>query len=112
VNAESFPGALAQIATSLRLVRHDAVERDAVLAAFLNTFEPIYDHWLAVGPAAGVAEWRRHAALGQRCWWSRGGQRIEGVATGVSESGALRVRIDGDHTVAVHAGEVNWVGTG
>ena len=109
VNTQDFPGPLAPIATSLRLVRGVAVDRGALLAGFLNAFAPVYDGFLAAGPGPGLAEWSRHAVLGQPCWGSRGTGRIEGTAVGVDGSGALLLRTDHGDTVTVHAGEGNWL---
>jgi BirA family biotin operon repressor/biotin-[acetyl-CoA-carboxylase] ligase len=109
VNSHDFPGPLAQLASSLRLVRGSALHRGAVLAAFINAFEPIYDGLLAAGPGPGLATWNRYAVLGQPCWVSREAGRVEGVAESVDDSGALLLRTAAGETVAVHAGEVNWV---
>jgi len=111
VNGTAFPGLLAATATSLRLAGKGPLARATVLAAFVNALEPLYDEWLVSGPAAALDEWRRQAVLGQRCWVDRGHERIEGVATGVDEAGALLVRTDAGEQAAVHAGEVNWLGT-
>jgi len=109
VNGQEFPEPLVPVATSLRLVCGVTVDRGAVLAGFLNAFEPIYDRFLAVGPIGGLAEWSRHAVLGQRCWVSRDRGRFEGVAVGVDDMGALLLRSADGETTAVHAGEVNWL---
>ena len=109
VNAVGFPADLADVATSLRLVRGAAVERAAVLAEFLNAFEPLYEEWRTHGPAAGLDEWRHYGILGQRGWVARGGERLEGVAAAIDESGALLLRTDVGDTVPIHAGEVNWL---
>ena len=109
VNGADFPAPLAQVATSLALVARNTVDRCLVLATLLNTFEPVYDKFLAHGPASGLASWNRHAILGQRAWVERASGRIEGVAFAVDESGALLLRTDPGETAMVHAGEVNWL---
>ncbi|MBN2574423.1 MAG: biotin--[acetyl-CoA-carboxylase] ligase [Deltaproteobacteria bacterium] len=109
VNSRAFPASLAQVATSLRLVSGRRLERGALLAAFVNAFEPLYDGYLVDGPAAGLAVWRRHALLGQQCWASRGQTRIEGTAADVDDAGALVLRTAAGETIAVHAGEVHWL---
>ena len=109
VNVASFPDQLAKIATSLRLVRGAVASRGALLAAFVNALEPILDDFLANGPTGGLASWNRHALLGQRCWVRREDGRLEGVASAVDDSGALLLHTDAGETVAVHAGEVNWL---
>jgi BirA family biotin operon repressor/biotin-[acetyl-CoA-carboxylase] ligase len=109
VNALAFPDTLAAIATSLRLVRGSALNRGTLLAAFLNAFEPLYHDFLAAGPAAGLTRWSHHAVLGQPCWVEHDALRVEGVAAGVDDAGALLLRTADGETVAVHAGEVNWL---
>ena len=109
VNAQEFPDDLADRATSLRLVRGQRVDRGDVLAAFIHAFEPIYDDFVAHGPSAALSEWHRYATLGQVCWVDREGGRIEGVAEGVDELGALLVKTAAGDSVSVHAGEVNWL---
>jgi BirA family biotin operon repressor/biotin-[acetyl-CoA-carboxylase] ligase len=108
VNAQAFPDDLSTRATSLRLVRGQRVDRGEVLAAFARAFEPIYDNFVAHGPSAALALWTRHAMLGQVCAIERNGQRLEGVAEAVDESGALLVKTTGGDVITVHAGEVSW----
>jgi BirA family biotin operon repressor/biotin-[acetyl-CoA-carboxylase] ligase len=108
VNGQEFPEDLAMLATSLRLLRGTALHRSAVLAAFLNAFEPIYDDFVARGPAAGLLEWRRLALLGQPCWVERESARVEGVAEDVDTSGALVVRSPDGTRISVYSGQVNW----
>lgn len=108
VNGLVFPADLTTVATSLRVLRGVPIDRAAVLAGFLGAFEPLYTSLLDAGPAAGLAQWSRHASLGQACWIERSGRRIDGTATGIDDGGALVLRTDAGEDVAVHAGEVNW----
>jgi BirA family biotin operon repressor/biotin-[acetyl-CoA-carboxylase] ligase len=108
VNAREFPAELADVATSLRLHRGTEVDRAQVLALFLNLFEPLYDDFVAAGPAAGLAAWRSFAVFGQSCWIQLGSRRIEGIAVAVGEDGALLMRNSDGDLIPVHAGEVNW----
>ena len=108
VNNQTFPTDLAALATSLRLVRGTFLDRGVVLAAFINAFEPIYEDFVARGPAAGLAEWRRFALLGQPCWVERESTRVEGVAEDVDDSGALLIRSADGERFSVHSGQVNW----
>jgi BirA family biotin operon repressor/biotin-[acetyl-CoA-carboxylase] ligase len=109
VNTETFPGELAARATSLCLAHGQKVDRCAVLAAFVNAFEPIYDDFVAHGPSAALAKWNEHALLGQLCSVERNGQPIQGVAEAVDETGSLLLRTASGETIAVHAGEINWL---
>jgi BirA family biotin operon repressor/biotin-[acetyl-CoA-carboxylase] ligase len=108
-NTVAFPEPLAPIATSLRLVAGHEIDRGALLAAFLNAFEPMYDGFLAAGPEAGLARWRRHALFGQPCRVNREPTPLEGIATGLDEAGALLLRTASGETIRVHAGEVIWL---
>ena len=109
VNSEAFPEDLAARATSLRLVGGQRVDRGEVLSSFIHAFEPSYDDFVAHGPSAALAVWTRLAMLGQPCWVERGGERIEGLAEAVDESGALLVRPASGEVISVHAGEINWL---
>jgi BirA family transcriptional regulator, biotin operon repressor / biotin---[acetyl-CoA-carboxylase] ligase len=109
VNTEEFPEALATLATSLRRVCGQRVDRGEVVAAFIDAFEPIYDNFVAHGPSTALAEWHRYAKLGKVGWVDRDGGRIEGVAEGVDASGALLVKTASGDVVLLHAGEVNWL---
>jgi BirA family biotin operon repressor/biotin-[acetyl-CoA-carboxylase] ligase len=113
VNTASFPDELAARATSLRLASGRPFDRAAVLAAVLSAFEPLYDDFQRRGPAAGIAAWQEHAALGERCRVSQPGGAIglavplEGVALGVDADGALRLRDDSGHIHRVLSGEIS-----
>lgn len=106
VNASAFPPELADLATSLRLVRGEALPRALLLAAILERLEL----WLERLESAGVAE------VLQRCrqWSATLGRRVhvdatpavDGTAEALDEDGALLVR---DETGVLHritAGDV------
>jgi BirA family biotin operon repressor/biotin-[acetyl-CoA-carboxylase] ligase len=108
VNALAFPAELADRATSLRLVAGRAFDRAAVLAAVLESFEPLYEDYGARGPEAASEAWQPFAALGERCRVGAPGERpIEGVALGVDPDGALRLRDDAGHIHRVLSGEIS-----
>ena len=108
VNADAFPDDLAR-ATSLRLAVGASLDSAALLASFLNAFEPRYDDFVTGGPSAALDEWNRYALLGQPCWIDRPSGRVDGVAEGVDASGALQIRTASGETIYVHGGEVNWL---
>jgi BirA family transcriptional regulator, biotin operon repressor / biotin---[acetyl-CoA-carboxylase] ligase len=98
VTTESFPGELAETATSLRLVGVD-VAPEAVLHDLLRSL----DHWLRAPPGSVLAAWRSRDALkGERVRWSDG----EGTAGGIDDAGALLVET-GNGRVTLEAGEVH-----
>jgi BirA family biotin operon repressor/biotin-[acetyl-CoA-carboxylase] ligase len=108
VNSRELPDFLGAIATSLRLVGGQPLDRGRLLAAFLATLEAIYDDFLVRGPAPGLDRWRRHARLGQSCRVHRHDGRIDGVAADVDDTGALLLRTATGEIVPVHGGEVSW----
>lgn len=108
VNTDAFPGDLAR-ATSLRLALGARLDSAALLASFLNAFEPRYDDFVAGGPAAALDEWNHYALLGQPCWIDRPSGRVDGIAEGVDASGALEIRTGAGEKISVHGGEVNWL---
>jgi BirA family transcriptional regulator, biotin operon repressor / biotin---[acetyl-CoA-carboxylase] ligase len=109
VNVEVFPPELDQVATSLRLVGGRTFDRATLVADFLNRFEPAYDHYVAHGPAAGVARFRQHARLGERCRFEHQGHVLAGVTLDVDDDGALRVRDDRGDVHRVLSGEVHTI---
>ena len=98
VTTESFPPELAEIATSLRLAGYETTPSDV-----LATLAAALDRWIGAPSASVLEAWRSRDALkGERVRWSDG----EGIADGIDDSGALRVRTD-DGPVTLDAGEVH-----
>ena len=100
---DEFPGELRGIATSLQAAADgDATtppEREAVLARLLEAL----DARLADEPDKILASWSERDALrGQAVRWKGGA----GTATGIDESGALKVQTDAG-LVTLDAGEVH-----
>jgi len=107
VNGLEFPPDLADRATSLRLALGHACDRAQLLVDFLAAFEPIYDDFLARGPASGLEEWRRHADLGRMCRIDCDGAKVEGIATDIDDDGALLVRDDAGQIHRLVSGETS-----
>ena len=98
VDAESFPDELAETATSLRL---SGVETTP--ARVLDDILASLSRWLGAPPARVLDAWRSLDALkGERVRWADG----EGVADGIDDSGALRVKTEAG-LVTLDAGEVH-----
>jgi BirA family transcriptional regulator, biotin operon repressor / biotin---[acetyl-CoA-carboxylase] ligase len=98
VGTDSFPDELAEAATSLRLAGVETTPA-RVLADVLASLS----RWLGAPPARVLDAWRSLDALkGERVRWTDG----EGVADGIDDSGALRVRTEAG-LVTLDAGEVH-----
>jgi BirA family biotin operon repressor/biotin-[acetyl-CoA-carboxylase] ligase len=107
VNAVDFPPEIAARATSLRRLLGRPLDRAVLLGAILESFEPLYDEFIARGPAAAVAAWRARAALGERWRVSgAGASLIEGVALDIDPDGALLLRDDAGLVHRVLSGEI------
>ena len=100
VTTESFPGDIADTATSLGLAGVSATP-ESVLAELL----PALSRRLAAPDDEVLSAWRARDALkGDRVRWSDG----EGVADGIDDSGELLVQTANGH-VTLDAGEVHLV---
>ncbi len=110
VNGLEFPPDLAERATSLRMALGRACDRAQLLVDFLAAFEPLYDDFLARGPASGLQEWRRHADLGRVCCIDCDGAKVEGIATDIDDSGALLIRDAAGQVHRVISGETSELG--
>jgi BirA family biotin operon repressor/biotin-[acetyl-CoA-carboxylase] ligase len=98
----AFPAALADRATSLRLVTGRAPEADLVLAVVLEHLARRYDAWRAGGFAALRAAWLQRSTLpGQTVRLSDGS---DGVGIDVGDDGILRARAADGRVVHIVSG--------
>jgi BirA family biotin operon repressor/biotin-[acetyl-CoA-carboxylase] ligase len=98
----AFPEALADRATSLRLVTGRAPEADAVLAAVLEQLARHYDAWRAGGFAALRAAWLERSTLpGQTVRLPDGS---DGVGVDVGDDGTLVARAGDGRLVHIVSG--------
>ncbi len=98
VSTRSFPGELAEIATSLALAGL-SLSREEVLGTLLGSL----GRWLTAEAADVLGAWReRDALLGAPVSWNGG----RGKGAGITDSGALRVETDAG-IVELDAGEVH-----
>ena len=105
----AFPEALADRATSLRLVTGRAPEADAVLAAVLEQLARHYDAWRAGGFAAVRAAWLERSTLpGQTVRLPDGS---DGVGVDVGDDGVLRARAGDGRLVHIVSGGTVEEGT-
>jgi BirA family biotin operon repressor/biotin-[acetyl-CoA-carboxylase] ligase len=104
---ESMAATLDQPWTDLTLLLGTAPSRNAVAARLLAHLVPALDQFDAEGLAPFLARYARFDALTEReVTVHLAGTTRTGIATGIAEDGALRVRIDGEERV-FHAGEVS-----
>jgi BirA family biotin operon repressor/biotin-[acetyl-CoA-carboxylase] ligase len=106
VPLEALPADLADRATSLHLVCGCTQEIAGLLRCLLSRLEAWYDVWLAGGAGAVEAFNLRDAIRGTRVVVGEGDAAVEGVADGVDEDGALRVRQPGGAVSRVVAGDL------
>ncbi|MDI6853885.1 MAG: biotin--[acetyl-CoA-carboxylase] ligase [Deltaproteobacteria bacterium] len=107
VNNPAFPPELVHSATSLYLAAGRTFSRVAVLQAWLEELENLYESFLARGFPQILAEWKRHAVtLGRRVQVRQGPNLIRGRAVEVDRDGALLVEQEGGLTVRVISGEI------
>ncbi len=103
-----FPSEFAASATSLRVAAGRPVSRTALLASFLNHFEPAWEEWLAHGLAPFLAEWRRLSLLdGRRIAVENGCETIRGTVIGLSPEGGLLVQTPDAGPRAVMSGDAH-----
>jgi BirA family biotin operon repressor/biotin-[acetyl-CoA-carboxylase] ligase len=109
VNTEraAFPARLRRSATSVAAEIGRRADRAALLRAFLEDFERSYTNFQRYGlRSIGHELVRRSSVLGRRINVSVGRKRMIGVAVGIDDRGALRVKI-GDRVETLSAGEVS-----
>ena len=106
VNTPVFPDELHEIATSLRIATGKDFDRGALLTAFLNAFEPAYEHLIAEGSADALEEWRSFARLGHRCRVEHDGRILEGIAADVDTDGALKIQTGDGSVHRLLSGEI------
>lgn len=107
VNTPAFPSELADTATSLLLTTGRTHSRLAVLQAWLEELESLYELFLARGFPEILAQWQaRTVTLGRPARVRQGDQEICGLAVGVDPEGALLLQTDGGEIVRVTSGEL------
>lgn len=107
VNNPAFPPELAAIATSLLLAAGRKFSRVAILKAWLEELEALYERFLARDYAGILAAWKEHAlTLGQVVTVRQGNREIHGQALDVDGDGALLVATRPGEVVRVTSGEI------
>ena len=109
VNALEFAPEIAPVATSLRILRGEAVPRALLLAALLERLELWLGRLEIEGPTEMLERCRAWSAiLGRRVQFEVNGY-TEGMAEAIDDAGALLVRDDGGALHRITAGDVGIV---
>jgi len=102
-----LPVELRERATSLRMATGRDFSREAVLAAILNAFEPLYDCWRVEGLEPLLPRLAQRDALrGWEIEVDQAGIRLAGRADGILPDGALRL-VTPHGAVPVYSGEAH-----
>lgn len=108
LNAEAadFPPEIAEIATSVQVVRRTPVHRALFVAALLSQLETWVDTWADEGFEPVRAAWKElSSTLGQEVLVRADNRELRGVAEDIDPSGALLLRV-GDTLERVLSGDV------
>lgn len=104
---EAMAATLDQPWTDLARLMDQTPSRNTVAARLLTHLLPALDQFDAEGLAPFLARYARFDALvGREVVVHLAGESQTGIATGIAEDGALRVRVEGEERV-FHAGEVS-----
>jgi BirA family transcriptional regulator, biotin operon repressor / biotin---[acetyl-CoA-carboxylase] ligase len=104
-----FPPEVAEVATSLLVVRGQTVPRALFTAALLTGLEGWLDRWVDSGFGPVRAAWRKlSSTLGQEVVVRSDGHERRGVAEDIDDSGALLLRV-GNKLERVFSGDVEQV---
>jgi BirA family transcriptional regulator, biotin operon repressor / biotin---[acetyl-CoA-carboxylase] ligase len=107
VNTEQLPSDLDH-ATSMQRARGEAVRRSLVLASVLGALERWIDRLISDGPRPVIEAWLTYADwIGQPLTVSTPQGELQGVALGLDERGALRLRRADGSEISVTAGDVS-----
>lgn len=110
VDTRAFPEELAATATSLALGLGRPLpinSRLAILKAWLEEFEDLYERFLARDFPGILEEWRSlTVTLGQRVTVRQGALALHGLALEVAPDGALLLETDSGEVIRVTSGEI------
>lgn len=108
LNAETgdFPPEVAEIATSVQVVRRSPVHRALFTAALLGQLETWVDKWTDEGFEPVRAAWKElSSTLGEEVLVRADNRELRGIAEDIDPSGALLLRV-GDKLERVLSGDV------
>lgn len=104
----TFPKAVADIATSIRLETGENVSRSLLAAEVLNCLEEKLDN---ITDKSFIEEYRRRSNLmGKRITVTQGENVYEAVCTGIDEYGRLLIKLDNGENKALSSGTIRLAG--
>jgi BirA family biotin operon repressor/biotin-[acetyl-CoA-carboxylase] ligase len=113
INNPDFPPELGGRATSLFYEEGRHFSRLAILQAWLEEFETLYQQFLARGFPEILEEWQRHSVtLGRYVTVRQGLRQVEGLARKVAPDGALLLETARGEVVRVTSGEITLESAG
>ncbi|MCD4847131.1 MAG: biotin--[acetyl-CoA-carboxylase] ligase [Candidatus Aegiribacteria sp.] len=109
VNVTSMDPCISDIATSLKLETDQEYSRIRLSASILEELEGIYLEWLQERNLKRyIAEWKKYSLLiGRNVRIETPSETIAGVATGLSDSGSLIVKLPSGAVREVYAGDAH-----
>ena len=108
--ASDFPAEIRDRATSLRISAHREIDRVALLQDLVERAGTWYGEYLERGMVPLLPEWRRRSViLGRMVRVETAGETYVGIADGIQDDGALRVRLESGTIETLHAGDVQLV---
>lgn len=94
-------------ASSIQLETGHHISRPALLAAWLENMEPLYQRWHDQNSSAIVATWHKHAyGLGKMISIEQHGQTITGILHGMAEDGSLLLKGTTGEIIRIISGDV------
>ncbi|HKE04465.1 MAG TPA: biotin--[acetyl-CoA-carboxylase] ligase [Blastocatellia bacterium] len=108
LNHQSFPPELSETATSIAIETGEKVVVEEFRDQLLEKIARWYEHWRRGESTLIVDRWQRLStyARGQRVIVTLDDEKIVGVTGGLTETGALRLVVDGGEVKTILAGEV------
>lgn len=108
LNHQSFPPELSETAASLAMITGERVVVEEFRDQLLEKVALWYEHWRRDESTLIVDRWRRLStyARDQRVIVTLDEEKIIGVTDGLTETGALRLIVDGGEIKTILAGEV------
>ncbi|MBI3783874.1 MAG: biotin--[acetyl-CoA-carboxylase] ligase [Deltaproteobacteria bacterium] len=110
IHDDELPDELRDKAIGLCSITGAAIDRVAFADTLLARLESLYDTYLSSGFAAIRPRWEQLSALtGRRLQVDDCGRRYAGIALGLADDGALRLRLDDGREQTIVAGDVTVV---